>query len=444
MSGLLSARFEKHRSIPYVSEFESQREFALLTLRVENASRIKTTLEAGRLNPTQLALAEFQLKKLEIETQTVVRMEGSKDLQQNLILRCEGVFSAVFDFIAKIFAWVADTLSSLFGGGSSSNSSNNDKAEATIERVEEKIEKASTPEDKESEERNQKNREEIAAAEKKETERWKSLTPGEQLREQLRKGENKEMAETIISRLDKIEAEKEAKKNRPKLSLADADKNFTAVIKVGSPFWDVFDATSNLHYSQQLQLFRDNLKAFKRLTHELKDLVNFLDKGDEMVGAFEKILKQNSNQHPFPKDALGDGAAFISFGSMKVGHAMLMGKDNGKSLSEVTNVRQEHPTTDKNNKVKVSELFNVIKGTAIYFSDVQDFSKELEEMAEASQKYLRAQLSQITEENRAAHLKNMTRVARLYKSFTEFLVSCRHIESVFTTIDQHIDIVESI
>lgn len=441
----MSVRFEKYGTVPYVSEFENQHEFALLMLRVENATRIKTMLEAGRLNSTQLALAEFQLKKLEVETQVVVRTEGSKDQQQHLILRCEGVISAVFDFIAKIFAWVADTLSSLFGGGgSSSGSSNNNKAEATIERVENKIEKAAAPEDKESEERNQKNREEIAEAEKKENERWNSLTPGEQLREKLRKGKNKEKAEKIISRLDKIEAEKEAKKNRPKLSLADADKNFTAVIKVGSPFWDVFDATSNLRYSQQLQLFRDNLKYFKRLVHELKDLVNFLDKGDEMVAAFEKILKQNSNQHPFPKDALGDDPAFISFGSMKVGHAMQMGKDNGKSLTDVMDVRQEHPTTDKNNKVRVSELFNVIKGTAIYFSDVQEFSKELEEMAEASQKYLRAQMSNVTEENRAMYLKNMTRVARLYKSFTEFLVSCRHVESVFTTIDQHIDIVESI
>lgn len=463
MSGLLSPKFESRQLNVFKSEVDFEKEFQLLQVRMENASRIKKTLSFGNLNSSELALANFQISRLEKESQLTTRMESSQNLQENLKLRCEGIIDAALDFVLKIFKWISEKISSIFGGsGSGGNSSNEKKAEETSKRVEEKVEKAEKKKEETKEKSNsrkeEENQEEIKSEEEDKKKIKKDLINlyGDEKANEMLNNANlaaKDMFAKVFGKeyadnYFKNKNDQETKNKKPKLSLAEADKNFDVIMKPG-PFFDYFLPDNKISYHNQLMNFRNNLRQIKKFTSEIKDLSNYLEKGDEIVEVFNKILSRNVNQHPFETINFPAGDAFVLFGSLHQATVMTVKEDlESKSLFSLKEIYgqlgSDKPADIKQDdqKLKVSLLLDIIKQTSEHYSEIEKYAKELEKISEESAKKYKSLLGSISEEKKKEFSKNGVRIARIYGFLTRELISYKGIDVVFKTIDNYIDVVE--
>lgn len=438
MSGLMSVRAERFNQALITYE-TLQKEMDLFSMRLEKASFIKNALNTGILKSTELSLANFQLSKLENDCGIALRLESNRDFQSQLKLRCEGVFSAIYDFIAKVFKWISDTLSSIFGGGSGGGGSNEKTAKDTIGRVEKKVEEAEKKKESTEEKETSKEDEEKITKEK------------EELKKKEKEAKDKE-ADEIHDRWvkeleeDKQKAELEANKPKQKLTLAEADKKFDVVIK-GGYFFDYFMPASKGSYLEQLMDFRNNLRNIKEFTSDIKILVSNVEKGDEMREVFIKNFPKNSMPYRFDRSKFPATSGFELFGSMWKVTVMTMSTENHPShLVEFDDVLI--PMIDivfEDKILKVSELCKIIEQVASHHSEIQKFSKEFETLSEEIEKKITSIWKTVSkeDENYSKIRKNVKYILNLLLGITEHLNMCSGIDYLFKTIDHNIEIIEA-
>ena len=127
MSGLLSMRAPLAK-VPFADP-----DFGEMNLRLESllndlpiVASIHEACSNFRLHPTEMAFLKARLESVKFQLPIDIRMESHSDPQEALKLRCEGVFSGIWDAIVKFFDWIGEKISSIFGGDSDSESESSD------------------------------------------------------------------------------------------------------------------------------------------------------------------------------------------------------------------------------------------------------------------------------------------------------------------------------
>ena len=136
MSGLLSMRAPSAK-VPFADP-----DFGEMNMRLESllsdlptVASIHEACSNFRLHPTEMAFLKARLESIKFQLPIDIRMESHSDPQEALKLRCEGIFSGIWDAIVKFFDWIGEKISSIFGGDSDSESSDAEVKTKTDEAV---------------------------------------------------------------------------------------------------------------------------------------------------------------------------------------------------------------------------------------------------------------------------------------------------------------------
>lgn len=145
MSGLLSMRAPSAK-VPFADP-----DFGEMNMRLESllndlpiVASIHEACSNFRLHPTEMAFLKARLESVKFQPPIDIRMESHNDPQEALKLRCEGIFSGIWDAIVKFFDWIGEKISSIFGGDSDSESESSDtevktKTDEAVQAVKEAV-----------------------------------------------------------------------------------------------------------------------------------------------------------------------------------------------------------------------------------------------------------------------------------------------------------------